>query len=121
MKKIITVIAMVICLGTLLTACGSSAEDLVGTWYPVDEETGEVSHKDGITFYEGGNVTEDMGIFSDSYGTSYTVTDDQIQFVYYGSVEATATFDISGDRLELKLKKSGSSEEKTRILEKVQE
>lgn len=31
MKKIVTVMAMIACLGTLLTGCGSSVEDLVGT------------------------------------------------------------------------------------------
>ena len=40
MKKIITV-TMMLFIGTLITGCGSSAEDLLGTSHTVDEETGD--------------------------------------------------------------------------------
>lgn len=118
MKKIVSAIVIMVCMGMLLTGCGSSAEDLVGTWYPVDKETGEVAHKEALTFYETGNVTwESLG----ESGMSYTVSGDEIQFACYGNVEATATFDISGDRLELNLKKGSKEEKEPRIFEKVQE
>lgn len=117
MKKIITIIAIMVCLGTFTTGCGNSEEDLMGTWCLTDEETGEIRNEK-ISFYSEGKISENLEIFSDSYGTSYTVTNDEIQFIYYGDVEATAKFKIKGERLELKLKKGHDSEEKTYVFEK---
>lgn len=51
MKKIITV-TMMLFIGTLITGCGSSAEDLLGTSHTVNEETGEEGSKDGVSFYD---------------------------------------------------------------------
>lgn len=119
MKKIIITVVMTLFLGTIITGCGSSAEDLLGTWYTVDEETGEVSEKEGVSFYNDGKKSWDTDGFFDSAGSpGYIVTDDEIQFTDYGNVEATAQFSISGNRLELKVKEKSDDEEKTYIFEK---
>lgn len=117
MKKIVIVIAIMVCLGTLITGCGSSEDDLMGTWCLIDKETGEM-RDEKISFYNEGKISENLEIFSDSYGTSYAVTDDEIQFIYYGDVEATAKFKVKGDQLELKLKKGHDTEEETYMFEK---
>lgn len=119
MKKMIIALVTMMLLGTIITGCGSSAEDLLGTWHTVDGETGEVSPEEGISFYNDGKMSWDTDGFLDEAGSpGYIVTGSEIQFTDYGNVEATAEFVIKGNRLELKIKEKNNNEEKILIFEK---
>lgn len=110
-KKVLMVALLMIIVLNSLTACGDSKKKLLGTWYLVGQDA-------SISFYEDGKISENIGIYNDSYGISYEATDGEIQFIYYNSVAATAEYDISGNEMELKVKYADEDGTEDFLLEK---
>lgn len=107
-KKITALVLSLVMVIGLFASCGKSPEEaIIGKWILTDYQ-GEYDYAtDGsyyITFYEGGNIKENCGIFYDSYGISYKIQDNKIIFIYYGSVANEANFKIKGDTLTLEIK-----------------
>lgn len=104
------IIAIILTSFIILSACGNQEKSLIGTWKVEDGKEGESI----LMFSENGAIKEELGIFDDTYGVSWQLSDDKIQFIYYGEVEEQATYEINGNKLTLNLEK----EDDTVILER---
>lgn len=81
----------------VLSSCGNAEKSLIGTWTVVEgAEEGET-----LVLSEEGVIKEEIGIFDDSYGISWQISDEKIQFIYYGEIEEQATYEIKGKKLIL--------------------
>ena len=102
MKKVISCILVLVCVLTVLTACGNSPRRLIGTWTGETSVLGVVA-KYSFTFNEDGTgsmtAALDIGV-----ATTYTVDGDQLSITYsvlgIGTTK-TYTFSFEGDNLIL--------------------
>lgn len=96
MKK--SLLTLIIIMGSIIfSACGNDEKSLIGTWEVVEgAEEGEK-----VVLSENGMINEEIGIFNDSYGISWQISDGKIQFIYYGEIEEQATYKINGKKLTL--------------------
>lgn len=107
-KQKILLVVMVLCAFSF-TSCSSEEKKLEGTWYVVADDGVTLKEKESVSFYEDGKIEEDIGIFDDSYGISYEISDGKILFIYYSNIAEKATYQVSGDKLTLQLEKEGDT------------
>ena len=92
MKKIISLILIIVSLCLILTSCGSK-KDLIGTWAPKDFDLGEeyvlVFNEDGTGTYFGEVIT-------------YKVSGNKLSIWYEGTESFDTTFKISNGVLSFK-------------------
>lgn len=94
---------------------GNDKSRLIGTWRVIE---GDKMQGEKLVLSENGAVKEELGIFEDSYGISWQISDGKIQFIYYGNMEAQAEYELDGDELTLRFEEDSDVEDDDIVLEK---